>query len=385
MLTAAGKYFITPSRSEGGLSMKGSIGFRKVGDGGYFFVSWYIGKKQYKISRYKGFLCRTSEMAERLLSVMRSDEENGFFRIEKYVSLNTDVAPFLEEWIKSQKHLSPATLKDYQNSIANHLSPWFKANNVMLHEIQYDVLCRLLTEIKREGKGKLNVMYCLHDALVAAHKAGKILSLPPFPEKRRYGIEPKPIDAISEERQIAIIRAIPIEHQPIFWWLKYHFRRPSEALALHKEDYDKAKDCFIIRRSFSNKQLVQHTKTHRIHTVPCHPDFKPWMERLHLYVSPYFFTHQNSRLEGKRYQHDYLVDLWNRAAASCGESIRMYAGVKHSSCTAFVNEQGGSVDELQMLTDHARRDSVLKYAEVRLEAKRRIQGKVVALRTKTGR
>jgi hypothetical protein len=108
------------------------------------------------------------------------------------------------------------------------------------------------------------------------------------------------------------------------------------------------------------------------------------MDRLHLYVSPYFFTHQNSRLEGKRYQHDYLVDLWNRAAASCGESIRMYAGVKHSSCTAFVNEQGGSVDELQMLTDHARRDSVLKYAEVRLEAKRRIQGKVVASRTKTG-
>jgi hypothetical protein len=38
-----------------------------------------------------------------------------------------------------------------------------------------------------------------------------------------------------------------------------------------------------------------------------------------------------------------------------------------------------------MLTDHARRDSVLKYADVKLEAKRRIQGKVIAIRTQQER
>lgn len=313
---------------------------------------------------------------------MQSDEENDVFRIEKFLNQTTDVMPFLEKWIEAQTHLSPATLKDYQNSIRNHLSPWFNEHPVMLHEIQYDVLCTLLKDIRREGKGKMNVMYCLHEALGYALKAGKIMAMPPFPEKRRYGIEPKVIEAVSEARQQAIIQAIPIEHQPIFWWLKYHFRRPSEALALHKEDYDRDKDFFIIRRSFSNKQLVQHTKTHRIHIVPCNPDFKPWLEKLHMCISPYLFTHQTGRLKGKRYQHDFLVDLWNRAAKECGESIRMYAGLKHSSCTAFVNEQGGSVDELQMLTDHARRDSVLKYSEVRLEAKRRIQGKIIAIRTK---
>jgi integrase len=311
---------------------------------------------------------------------MRSDDENGTFRIEKYLYQATDVIPFLEDWIKNQTHLSPATRKDYENSIKNHLSPWFKANPLMLHEIQYDVLCRILNDIKREGKGKLNVMYCLHTALLYATRAGRLQTVPQFPEKRRYQIEPKPIEAISEIRQIGIINAIPIEHQPIFWWLKYHYRRPSEALALYKEDYDKERDCFIIQRSFSNKKLVNHTKTHHIHIIPCHPDFRHWMDRLHLCVSPFFFTHQSSRFKEKRYQHDFLVDLWNRAAEICGESIRMYAGLKHSSCTAFINEQGGSVDELQMLTDHARRDSVLKYANVKLEAKRRIQGKVIRLR-----
>ena len=53
----------------------------------------------------------------------------------------------------------------------------------------------------------------------------------------------------------------------------------------------------------------------------------------------------------------------------------MYAGLKHSSCTAFINEHGGSIDELQMLTDHARRYSVLKYAEVQLATKRRLMAK----------
>jgi hypothetical protein len=38
------------------------------------------------------------------------------------------------------------------------------------------------------------------------------------------------------------------------------------------------------------------------------------------------------------------------------------------------------IDKLQMLTDHARRDSVMQYASVQLEAKRRIlERKVIPL------
>jgi integrase len=98
--------------------------------------------------------------------------------------------------------------------------------------------------------------------------------------------------------QIKIIQAIPMEHQPIFCWLKYRYRRPSEAMALHKEDYDKRRDCFIIWRTFSNKQIVQYTKTHKIHEVPCHPEFKQWVDQRHLCISPYYFTHASSRMEG---------------------------------------------------------------------------------------
>ena len=363
--------------NKGGICMKGSIHFR--GDRGYYYVSWVHKGHPYKVYKYNGEFLYHKKLAEKLLACMQSDEENGFFRIEKYTrEVPTDVVPYLNTWIELQKDtLSPATFKDYYNSIKNHLIPWFEKHPVQLHEIRYDILCQLLNDIKRDGKGKLNVIYCLRRCLDFALKSGRIFSMPPLPERRLYHIDEKPIDWISEARQIKIIQAIPEIHQPIFWWLKYHIRRPSEAMALMKEDYDPHTDSFIIKRAFSAKKLVQHTKTHRQHIVPCHSEFKLIMAKMPHTFSQFFFSNPNSRLDGHHYQHDYLVDLWNKAAASVGETIRMYAGLKHSTCSQYINEKGLSVDELQMLTDHARRDSVLKYADVQLEAKRRIMEKKV--------
>jgi hypothetical protein len=61
-----------------------------------------------------------------------------------------------------------------------------------------------------------------------------------------------------------------------------------------------------------------------------------------------------------------------KACWEVGEDIPLYAGTKHSSCTIAVNDKGLSVDELQMLTDHARRDSVLKYTDVQIRKKREL-------------
>ena len=50
----------------------------------------------------------------------------------------------------------------------------------------------------------------------------------------------------------------------------------------------------------------------------------------------------------------------------------MYSGLKHSSCSQYINEKHYSLDQVQMMTDHARRESVKKYACVQLEEKRRL-------------
>jgi len=364
-----------------GICMKGSI--QQHSKYKYYYIAWYENGKVYTISRYKGFLCRDGEMlgmtgrqmAERLLILIRADVENGTFRIDKWTGqLRTDVIPYLWEWYEDAcKTLTPATSKDYKNSILNHLEPWFKKNPYQLHEIQYDVLCRLLSDIRRTGKGKRNVMYCLRRCLVHAYKSNRIPVMPAFPEENKYNIVDPIIKWLPEERQIKVIRAIPEEHQSIFWWLKYHLRRPSEAMALYKEDYLKDDDAFLIRRTFSAKRLIEQTKTKRQHLIPCHSEFKKIMLKMVVHIdSPFFFVNPYGKLEGKHYQHEYLVDLWKKACKETEEDISMYAGLKHSSCSQYINEKGYSLDQVQMITDHARRESVKRYASVQLDAKRRL-------------
>ena len=373
--------YFRQAKQNGGFCMHGSI--QQHSKYKYYYVAWSERGTLHTISRYKGFLCRDGEiagmtgkaMAERLLSLMRADVENGTFRLEKWKGeAVSDIIPYLWKWLEEDgKTLSPATHKDYENSINNHLIPWFKKNPYQLHEIQYDVLCRLLNDINRTGKGKKNVIYCLRRCLVHAFKSNRIPTMPLFPEEKKYNIVDPIIKWLPEERQIKVIKAIPIEHQPIFWWLKYHLRRPSEAAALHRIDYDKEQDAFIIRRTYSNRQLVQHTKTHKIHIIPCHSEFKKIMQRMPIRIdSQYFFVNPHGKNDGKYYSIETMYKIWRKACKQVGEDINMYSGLKHSSCSQYINEKHYSLDQVQMLTDHAQRASVKKYASVMLDEKRRL-------------
>ena len=365
--------------------MKGSIHYRK--DRQLWFVQWYhkAEAKRYKIYRYKGDLMYSKKVAQKLLATMQGDSENGVFRIEKFTGLGwTDTIPYLWEWLEVAKgDLSPATFKDYKNSIKNHLVPFFQEHQFQLHEIQYDVLRKLLNSINRSGKGKANVIYCLHACLTYAWRSRRIPEMPPFPEKKHYNLIEPVIKWLPEERQVKVIETIPEEHQPIFWWLKYHLRRPGEAMALHKADYDQDHDVFVIRRSISSRKLVERTKTGAIHIIPCHENFKKIMSKMPISFSPFFFTCKTSRTEGKRYSDTIMNRLWNMAAKACGEDISMYAGLKHSSCSQFINEKGLSVSDLQTITDHARLESVKRYAKTEVARKKELlERKIISIKGK---
>ena len=187
---------VKPSFINGGVCMRGSI--QQHSKYKYYYVAWLDKGKLHTFSRYKGFLCRDGEipgmtgreMAERLLSLMRADVENGTFRIEKWQGVTpSDIIPYLWLWFQQDGgSWSPATQKDYKSSIRNHLVPWFQKNPYQLHELQYDVICRLLNDINRTGKGKKNVIYCLRRCLVHAYKSNRIQAMPAFPEEKKYNI-----------------------------------------------------------------------------------------------------------------------------------------------------------------------------------------------------
>ena len=49
-------------------------------------------------------------------------------------------------------------------------------------------------------------------------------------------------------------------------------------------------------------------------------------------------------------------------------------GTKATSCTHYIQD-GGTVDELQIITQHARRDSVEPYIEITLDRQRELMEK----------
>lgn len=64
-----------------------------------------------------------------------------------------------------------------------------------------------------------------------------------------------------------------------------------------------------------------------------------------------------------------------------GESISMYDGLKHSSCSQYVNEKQMALSDLQTITDHARLDSVKRYAKVEVSRRRELmERKVISIK-----
>ena len=378
-----------------GLCMKGSIVYQK--DRGRWAVNWYedlYHKRNYTITRYTPTwdYLMSEPMAFKQLSIMQTDYElhlrgDAQFRIEKYLGKGwTDVLEFYEEWMRTviEPKRKPATIKGYWSYYRNWIKPFFEKHPIRLHEIQLDNLVCLLNSIKLSGKGKYNVMNALHVMMDYSWRSKRIREMPPFPKREDYNIVEPIIDWLPIERQMIIIMAIPEDHRPIFLWQKYHYRRPSEACALRKEDYDPINNLFIIRRSISARKEVESTKTGVEHVIPCDSRFKEYAIKCYKEDGIYMFTNKRARNHGKRYTNESLNNLWKNACKQTGENIDLYSGLKHSSCSQYLNEYNGNIYDLQHITDHANLESVRKYAKVSLARKRELMGRTHTKRIQNG-
>ena len=365
----------------GDFCMVGTTFFKK--DRRQWIVIWPWKGKRYHISRYKGRLMHQTHpnkkkdygyiKAVELLGAMRSDVEDGCFRLEKYTGKNyTDVIPYFEKWLERKAKKKPATYKGYNSYYKNWIKPFFQKNPVQLHEVQLDTLDSLLDSIKLQPKGKHNVMMAFHAFMDYAWRSRRIPAVPPFPKKSDYELVEPSIKWLPEVRQMSIIDAIPADHRPIFLWLKYHARRPAEACALHKIDYNRFDQSFTIRRSISARKLVNSTKTRAEHLIPCHSAMIETIEALldQNPDSPFMFTNPRARKKGARYTNESLNIIWKAACKIAGEDIDLYSGLKHSTLSQLYNEKGLSISDIQDVSDHARIESVRRYAKAELPRKR---------------
>ena len=335
-----------------------------------YYIDWYHAGKSYKIYRnLDGSLLLTKKDADNLLTIMRLEDQTRTFSINKYTKSFVDTSSYVQKWLKQvEPTLSPASVKAYRNFVYNYFVPYFEKNPCKLNDIQLDTLYEFLNTIDKAGSTKAAAFNCLHACLVYAWRSKRLQAVPPFPRRRDLGIIKKEIQWLKEIDQLTVLEAIPAIHQPIFYFLKYHLRRPAEARALHIKDYDCNKGVFTIHRTVSDRQVMERTKTGEIHTIPCHSAFKPMLEmmlagrkRLN-FISPFMFT-TKSRQAGRRYTAAIMTRIWKQACKATGFDIQLYDGTKHSSCCQFVNEKGLSESQLMVITDHTDLKTVRKYAK----------------------
>jgi hypothetical protein len=419
--TSYSNYAVDSCGSKGEHCMKGSIFPQK--DRGRWAINWYcsIQKRSFVITKYKNHFmpithyerspngvpilddkefpipdkgrCQGFKTAQKLLASMQGRWEQHVqgicqFRIEEFTGKGwTDVLEYYEKWMKKKivPKRAKATIDGYWSYYHNWIKPFFQKHNYMLHEIIEGTLDDLLSDILEGlsnknpngniGKTAQNIMYAFHRMMKQAKRDGRIQSIPLFPEKEDYNLKETEFDFLWENDQMEIINSIPIPDRYPFLWLKYHYRRPSEACALFKTDYSPFKDEFTIQRSFSSRKLWHRTKTSAIHHIPCDENFTEIARRLlnENSESVFMFVNPRARNEGKHYTLESLKNIWAKARKDL--KIGLYEGTKHSSCTQFINEKDGTDSELQMLTDHARMESVRHYRKVGTDKKRRLMKK----------
>jgi integrase len=380
--------------------MKGKV-YRRA-DSGKWGVSWYcsLKRRNFSITRYTPtwIILSSPELAESQLNLMRADWEwhlqgRKQWRIEKYLHHGTaEVIDTYNDWLDLKgDEMAPATLKGYRSYRKCHFAPFFTENPKRLTEIDVTTLIKLKKSLKNKktgkplsGKGKLNVMMAFHLMMEYAQDVGLIDSIPKFPKKKDFGLTEESFAYLSREDQLRVADAVDPIDRPIILFLIYHYRRPSEACALFKTDYNPIENSFTVCRAFSARELIDRTKTGAIHHIPCDDVFTDIAKKLlnQNIDSNFLFVNPRARKEGRHYTDETVKDVWDAACKKIGlPPIGLYEGTKHSSCTHFVNVVGGHDAELQMLTDHANIESVKKYRRVGVERKRELmrKGRVIQL------
>ena len=343
-----------------------------------WYVSWYHGGKTHKIWFYNGIPLDSERLADRLRTAMRSDEDRGVFRIERYLHQKSEIGPLIDDWIKNViAKRAPATKSLYKSLLDKHVKPFFDEKRLCLNEIDYGILLELKNRLEIAESSQKVLFRILKSFLLYAKKLNRIESLPVLPSGDDFTIEEKPPVWLSEERQMRVINAIEPEHHPIFLWLKYHFRRPGEACALQKQDWDGER--FIIRRTFSNQELHNRPKHKKITTIRCvapyWPILKAYQRQEYQLASPFFFVNPNGRAKGKHYNLSTLRDIVERACKKTGENIGLYQLTKHSSASQLVNEYGLNPHDVQMVLDCSP-NTVRHYAQAEESARSAILDKV---------
>jgi integrase len=331
--------------NKGGDYMKGSYHYDL--NAKRYFVKIY---PYARIWRYNGEPIWHEKTADKLLNKIRAEIDDGTFNIKAYLPDSPlSLQSYSELWLKSSD-VCKATKKMYRTCIRRAIQ--YFGENCDIRYIVYSKLKLFCQELPLTNKGKYHTLNTLKSMLKCAVKDGILKRLPEFPSLQNEN--ESDVEYLTYDEQKNVLESIVERHRSIFAFAMEFGLRIGEARALKKDAIEDTH--LIVKRSFSEWELRETTKTKRIRRLPLTTRAREILKNAPPSFSDYLFTFDGR----KPYYERKMRELWKDACEKVGIKIHQKNAIRHSLGCQLLDD-GVDLEMVRDIYGHTSTDMTRKY------------------------
>lgn len=306
-----------------------------------YYIDIYWRGKHKIYSDKDGRTLSSYELASRVLAEIRQAIDKKSFDPKDYIKSNIKKLQFetsINAWLLQQKkrldkkEIAPSYFCKVASIANNYLIPFFGIKDV--REVRKADIVDFKDGLPEHLslKSIRNIMSILHKYFFDLYEREDIKQIPKFPNIEA----PEPHwNWVDIDVQEAIFNKIPGRHKPIFTFIKETTGcRPGEARAIWKEDIDLKEKTAIIRRSFSDNEYREFTKTKTQRVIPLSDELAKTLKTLSV-ISGFLFLDP----KGKPYNRTALGEIFNSAKkkVNIDSDLTVYQWGRHSFASQAIN------------------------------------------------
>jgi len=356
-LTALAEKYNLSQNLGGGGYMKGYVRYHAPANRHYVGLYWH-GKEE-RFWRYQGEPLFDKRTGIKLLSKIQADIDNGTFDPRTY---RPDSPLSLKEYSTIWLETSTAcknTKKGYRNAM-NKAIDYFGADHDIRH-FTYSKLLKFKSSLNLSNDAEYNIMGALKTMLNFYRRDLPSFILPVFPSMSKTQREDQKY--LTFEDQQSVLQAIPERNRPIFIVMMEYGIRPQEATALKWDCVDFDKNEITFKRSHSEYELRETTKTGskgiRTEQITQRAKESLRMAKITPSFKGFVFCHNK---QGSHYDNKLLNRLWRSACQETNINIGLYEGVRHSWGCQLMDMPGVTIDMVQDGYRHTSSKTTRRYA-----------------------
>ena len=347
--------------------MSDNAKLRRDKGGLFIYIRWQA--QRHYITTYLGIISFRDnlKLAQKALNVINSEIDKGIFRPERWkrrAKKLFTVQGYSRNWLdRIEPGISTATIYDYRNSFTNHINPVL--GHEYIEDLNKDKLTLLLNAIKREPKGKKNVLDALRRMLRDAYESAHIPQLPIFPRLTgKHTVVRGEIRWLETSEQFRILGDIPQQHRPIYTFVMLTGCRSSEARAFRKENIKHGYIIFAV--TFGRKGELKEVKGKKIMPFPLTQALKELFDTMPKVLGPWVFVNPQT---GKPYSKTVLNEIFRRAVKKLGLAVSLTEFGRKSFATQMLREMDkGIVSHLLRHQDPRMIDHYAEYQTAPLKS-----------------